>query len=136
MNSQGLALVEAEYAKLQECIDNLKETIDSNLSEQKEELETIHQSQISKLSIDIDQLKAEKMKLEEAIAANERANLLENERDWYKKEALHLDKVLEESKSECKELKMKLDESNNDRKWMKEQLEKLTKHNWALEMKK
>jgi chromosome segregation ATPase len=125
MNSQGLALVEAEYAKLQECIDNLKETIDSNLSEQKEELETIHQSQISKLSIDIDQLKAEKMKLEEAIAANERANLLENERDWYKKEALHLDKVLEESKSECKELKMKLDESNNDRKWMKEQLEKV-----------
>ncbi|KAL7511549.1 hypothetical protein ACHAXN_009664 [Cyclotella atomus] len=125
MNSQGLALVEAEYAKLQECIDNLKETIDSNLSEQKEELETIHQSQISKLSIDIDQLKAEKMKLEEAIAANERANLLENERDWYKKEALHLDKVLEETKSECKELKMKLDESNNDRKWMKEQLEKV-----------
>ena len=125
MNSQGLALVESEYAKLQECIDNLKETIDSNLSEQKEELEIIHQSQISKLSIDIDQLKAEKMKLEEAIAANERANLLENERDWYKKEALHLDKVLEESKSECKELKMKLDESNNDRKWMKEQLEKV-----------
>jgi chromosome segregation ATPase len=125
MNSQGLALVESEYAKLQECIDNLKETIDSNLSEQKEELEIIHQSQISKLSIDIDQLKAEKVKLEEAIAANERANLLENERDWYKKEALHLDKLLEESKSECKELKMKLDESNNDRKWMKEQLEKV-----------
>lgn len=125
MNSQGLALVEAEYAKLQECIGTLKETIDFNLIEQKEELEINHKTELRKLAIDLDRLKAEKTKLEDAIATNERANLLEHERDWYKNEALHLDKVLEESKSEGKELKKKLEESKNDRKWMKEQIEKV-----------
>jgi predicted RNase H-like nuclease (RuvC/YqgF family) len=51
---------------------------------------------------------------------------LENERDWYKKEAIHLDKVLEQTKAQNKELKEKLDESEADRKWMKEELEKVS----------
>ena len=84
-----------------------------------------HKAQVRKLNIEIEQLKLEKNKLEDSISTNERANLLENERDWYKKEALHLDKVLEDTKLENKELKDKLDECEVDRKWMREQIEKV-----------
>ena len=123
--SQAFKLVEQEYTKLQECIEDLADTINGTISEQKENMLLSHKAQVRKLNIEIEQLKLEKNKLEDSISTNERANLLENERDWYKKEALHLDKVLEDTKLENKELKDKLDECEVDRKWMREQIEKV-----------
>jgi chromosome segregation ATPase len=126
MNGEAYKAVELEYAKLQESIEDLAETINDNIAHQKEEIERSHKSQMRKLGREIEELKLEKSKLQESIANNERANLLENERDWYKKEAIHLDKVLEQTKAQNKELKEKLDESEADRKWMKEELEKVS----------
>ena len=125
IETQAFKIVEQEYTKLQECIDDLANTINGTISEQKEDMLLTHKSQLRKLSIEMEQLKLEKTKLEDSISTNERANLLENERDWFKKEALHLDNVLEKTKVENKELKAKLDESEVDRKWMKEQIEKV-----------
>lgn len=125
IESEAFKLVEQEYTKLQECIEDLADTINGTISEQKENMLLSHKAQVRKLNIEIEQLKLEKNKLEDSISTNERANLLENERDWYKKEALHLDKVLEDTKLENKELKDKLDECEVDRKWMREQIEKV-----------
>lgn len=125
IESQAFKLVEQEYTKLQECIEDLADTINGTISEQKENMLLSHKAQVRKLNIEIEQLKLEKNKLEDSISTNERANLLENERDWYKKEALHLDKVLEQTKIENKELIEKLDECEVDRKWMREQIEKV-----------
>lgn len=50
-------------------------------------------------------------------------------------EALHLDEVLEATNVRQKDLADRLDESEQDRKWMRGQVEKLTKRNWALEKK-
>ena len=125
IESEAFKLVEQEYTKLQECIEDFADTINGTISEQKENMLLSHKAQVRKLNIEIEQLKLEKNKLEDSISTNERANLLENERDWYKKEALHLDKVLEDTKLENKELKDKLDECEVDRKWMREQIEKV-----------
>lgn len=125
MDSRGFKLVEQEYAKLQDCIGDLADTINGTLADQKEEICASHETELAKLNIEIEQLKLEKAKLENSIMTNERANLLENERDWYKKEALHLDKLHEQTKAENKGLKGQLDENKNDNKWMKEQLEKV-----------
>ena len=125
IESEAFKLVEQEYTKLQECIEDLADTINGTISEQKENMLLSHKAQVRKLNIEIEQLKLEKNKLEVYMSTNERANILENERDWYKKEALHLDKVLEDTKLENKELKDKLDECEVDRKWMREQIEKV-----------
>lgn len=124
-DSQGFKLVEQEYAKLQDCIGDLADTINGTLADQKEELNHSYETEMLKLKFQIEQLTLEKVKLEDSIATNERANLLENERDWYKKEALHLDKQHEQAKAQNIDLKGQLDEIKNDNKWMKEQLEKV-----------
>ena len=90
MDSLGFALVESEYAKLRECIGDLGEAINATLSSQREELARTRKTELRRKDQIIETLKLEKSKLEESIATNERACLLENERDWYKKEALHL----------------------------------------------
>eukprot|EP00804_Cyclotella_cryptica_P009352 CCRYP_009010-RA/>CCRYP_009010-RA protein AED:0.46 eAED:0.46 QI:129/1/1/1/1/1/3/94/178 len=135
MNSQGYKLVETEYSKLQDCIGDLAEMMNGTLASQKEEIEKTHMSEMRKVKEELDNMKLEKTKLEESIATNERACLLETERDWYKKEALHLDKVLEQTNARQKELMERLDESEHDRKWMKVQIEQLTKSNWAFKRK-
>ena len=87
------------------------------------------------LQVEIESLTNERTRLEESIATNERACQLETERDWYKKEALHLDEVLEQTNVRLKELSDRLDESEQDRMWTKGQVEKLAKHKLAFEMK-
>jgi hypothetical protein len=90
MDSQSFKLVELEYSKLQDCIGDLGEMINGTLACEKEEIERTHKSAMRKINVELENMKLEKTKLEESIATNERACLLENERDWYRKEALHL----------------------------------------------
>lgn len=90
MDSQSFKLVEIEYSKLQDCIEDLAEMINETLANEKEEIERTHKSAMREVNVELENLKLEKTKLEESIATNERACLLENERDWYKREALHL----------------------------------------------
>eukprot|EP00970_Alexandrium_tamarense_P005140 scaffold835_cov202-Alexandrium_tamarense.AAC.15 len=135
MESESMLLVKTEYSKLQDAISDLGDTIQSSLERQKEVTQRAHNTDLQRLQVERESLKLEKSRLEESIANNERANLLENERDWYKKEALHLDKVLEQTKSRQNELMGELVESVQDRKWMKAQMEKITKHLWTMESK-
>ncbi|KAL3762128.1 hypothetical protein ACHAWU_001579 [Discostella pseudostelligera] len=84
---------------------------------------------------EIENLIHEKQLLEDSLASNERTSQLETERDWYKKEALHLDEVLEQSKVQQKKLTDQLFEREQDAKLMKRQVEKLMKRSRILEMK-
>jgi len=126
-----LQLVESEYLKLQVAIDDLGTSIDNTLNRQKEALDLSHQSEIAKCKLEIDNLIKDKHQLEESITSNERACQLEVERDWYKKEALHLDSVVEKMKAREK----KLNESLLDREQIKGRLHTLAKSNVAYEKK-
>ncbi|KAL7524826.1 hypothetical protein ACHAXR_002473, partial [Thalassiosira sp. AJA248-18] len=121
--------------KLQVAIDELGTAINGTLGRQKDDLARTHKTKMRKVQVEIEELTKEKTRLEESIATNERACQLETERDWYKKEALHLDEVLEQTNVRQKELVDRWDESEQDRKWMKGQVEKLTKYTRALEKK-
>ncbi|KAL9191378.1 hypothetical protein ACHAXT_001084 [Thalassiosira profunda] len=130
INSGCLQLVSNEYERLQGAIEGLGTAVEGSLGCQKHELETKHKIELSKAQENADALSKEKTRLEDSIAANERACQLEIERDWYKKEAshhaLHLDEVLEQTKAQQKDLSNRLEESEQDRKWLKGQVEKLT----------
>ncbi|KAL3826606.1 hypothetical protein ACHAXA_010531 [Cyclostephanos tholiformis] len=130
-NPLSLQLVASEYSKLQGAIDDLGTSIGSTLSRQKQDLERAYSSEISKVQAEIEILTNDKSRLEESIMTNERACQLQIERDWYKKEALHLDEVLEKMKVRQREIF----ESEHDREWMKRQMRKLAKKNAILERK-
>ena len=123
--TQSLQLVTSEYSKLQSAIDDLGTSINNTLGQQKQDLDRTHETEMRTLQVEIERLTNEKTRLEESIATNERACQLETERDWYKKEALHLDEVLEQTNVRLKELSDRLDESEQDRMWTKGQVEKL-----------
>jgi hypothetical protein len=84
-----------------------------------------------KVKVEIESLTKDKNCLEESIMTNERACQLEIERDWYKKEALHLDEEMEKMKVRQRQMI----ESKEDREWMKGRLRKLTENNAVLEKK-
>ena len=132
---QSLQLVTTEYSKLQSAIDDLGTSINNTLGQQKQDLARTHETEMRTLQVEIERLTNERTRLEESIATNERACQLEIERDWYKKEALHLDEVLEQTNDRLKELSDRLDESEQDRMWTKGQVEKLAKHKLAFETK-
>ena len=81
----------------------------------------------------VDELTKEKIQLQDSISTNERANQLETERDWYKKEALHLDETLQQTKAKMKELASKLESSQQEVTFLKGQVEKLTKEGGVLD---
>mmetsp|Transcript_42633 Transcript_42633/g.89440 ORF Transcript_42633/g.89440 Transcript_42633/m.89440 type:complete len:211 (-) Transcript_42633:601-1233(-) len=132
---RSIQLVTSEYSKLQGAIDDLGSAIGGTLGRQKEDLQRTNKTEMRKVQVEIENLSKDKTRLEESIATNERACQLETERDWYRKEALHLDEVLEQTRVKQKDLMDRLDESEQDREWMKGQLEKLTTQNWALAKK-
>ena len=127
ISQECLQLVKSEYDKLNSAIDDLGTNIGSTLDEQKHELERLHTAELHKVQVSAEELSKEKIQLQDSIATNERANQLETERDWYKKEALHLDEELEKTKAKMKELASKLESSQQEVNWLKGQVEKLTK---------
>ncbi|KAL7550267.1 hypothetical protein ACHAWF_013502 [Thalassiosira exigua] len=114
-----MELVTSEYEKLQVAIEDLGDAVKSTLGRQKDDLDRTHKTEMRKIQVEKETLSKEKVRLEDSIASNERACQLEIERDWFKKEALHLDEVLEQTKIRMKDLEDRLDESEQDKKWSK-----------------
>lgn len=120
---------------MEAAIDDLGMSIDNSLDRQKQDLDRTHKTEIEKAKAEIEILIHEKQLLEDSLASNERTSQLETERDWYKKEALHLDEVLEQSKVQQKKLTDQLFEREQDAKLMKRQVEKLQNRSRTLETK-
>ena len=122
VDPECLQLVTSEYSKLQSAIDDLGTSINNTLGQQKQELNCTHEAEMTTLQVEIERLTNEKTHLEDSIATNERACQLEIERDWYKKEALHLDKLLIRSKKRVKETTERMEEIEEDRNWLSKQV--------------
>lgn len=135
MHLFSIQLVTDEYSKLHEAIDDLGSAIQGTLGRQKDDINRGHKTEMRKVQVELEGLTKENACLEESISTNERACQLETQRDWYKKEALHLDEVLEQTKDKQKELVDRVDETEQDNKWLKGQVEKLTKRNAVLDQK-
>ncbi len=131
----SLQLVQSEYTELLAAIDALGTSISNSLERQKHDLERTHNVEMEKVQVEIENLKNEKQLLEESDATDERTRQLETERDWYKKEALRLDEVMEQGKVRQKDLTDKLCESEQQVKPMTRQVEKLIKYSRQLEKK-
>lgn len=64
---------------------------------------------------------------ETQIATDERLKRCEQERDWFKKEAIHLDKVVEKLQAEKKELQVRIDDIEQDKRFLSKRLTLMAK---------
>lgn len=78
-------------------------------------------------------LRAELDEKERSIAENEKVLQLEKERDWYKKEALHLEKVLLKTKKREHDLGERVELLDEDLTWHSNQLKIVMKQKNVLE---
>ena len=123
--SEGIALVSREYKNLTDTLVDLKAGIDSRVARERKEVELAQKVKINEKDVKMTTLQAEVDRLEAAVATNERANNLEVERDWFKRESLSLSDQLGVAERRATTLEKALEESNREREWLKEQLEKL-----------
>ena len=123
--SEGIALVSREYKNLTDTLVDLKAGIDSRVARERKEVELAQKVKINEKDVKMTTLQAEVDRLEAAVATNERANNLEVERGWFKRESLSLSDQLGVAERRATTLEKALEESNREREWLKEQLEKL-----------
>ena len=120
---QSYGLVQEQYTKLENAIQQFQESTSSLLASQKSCFLAASKSQLqNQIMPDIKALQETVETKERSIATDERLIRCQEERDWFKKEALHLDKTVEKLKREKKALQEKIQDLEQDKRWMEKQL--------------
>ena len=122
--TEGIALVSGEYQNLNQTLKELKSGIDKKVAREVSSSEAAIKIVINEKDLKVNELQSEVDRLEQVVATDQKANELEVERDWFKKESLHISGQLGEAKGRIAALEAALEESNREREWLKEQIEK------------
>ena len=128
-------IVKDEYKKLQLAINELGDKVSGVLQKQETEFLSAYRAHMRNVQKDFQDLRDDIDEKEKAIINNIKVKQLEKERDWYKKEALHLDQVLSKTKKREIELSEKVEELEEDRTWLSNQLKLIMKQKNILERK-
>ena len=120
---QSYGLVQEQYTKLENAIQQFQESTSALLASQKSCLLAASKSHLqNQIMPDIKALQETVEAKERSIATDERLMRSQEERDWFKKEALHLDKTVEKLKREKKALQERIQDLEQDKRWMEKQL--------------
>lgn len=127
ISPEDMKLVQVEYDKLREVIKQLDENVSNLLQAQENKFLVAYKNHARKITTDFTKLQAEIQGKEHAIQNHAYVKELEEERDWYKKEALHLDSMLTKSKSNEHSFREKVQQLEQDKEWLSNQLKELLK---------
>ena len=128
-----MKLVRDNYAKLQASISELGGKVSGVLQKQETEFLVAYRAHMRNVQKDFETLRHDIDEKEKAIENNVFVKHIEKERDWYKREALHLDQVLLKLKKKEAVLTEKVDELEQDRTWLSNQLKAVMKEKNTLE---
>mmetsp|Transcript_51126 Transcript_51126/g.61540 ORF Transcript_51126/g.61540 Transcript_51126/m.61540 type:complete len:175 (-) Transcript_51126:179-703(-) len=129
----GMASVREEYSKLSNAIGELGTKLSGVLGKQQSDFLGAYETHLHKIRTEFQTVRSDMEEREKSLAGNGRVNELEQERDWYKKEALHLDKLLIRSKKRVKETTERMEEIEEDRNWLSKQVKVVMKEKNALQ---
>ena len=128
-----MKLVKDENNKLQQAIQDLSHNISLVLSQQETNFLTYYQQHIKQIQGEFQILQTDIQEKEFDIKNNTYVKELEKERDWYKIEAIHLDKLVTKLKEENRYLNQRLMEVNDDTLSTKTHLKRMIREKDALE---
>jgi CII-binding regulator of phage lambda lysogenization HflD len=124
---ENMKLVQGEFDKLKMAIKGIDQNVSNLLQAQENEFLSVYKDHAKNIANDFKRLQTEIQVKELAIKNHEYVKELEKERDWYKKEALHLDSMLTKTKSNENSLQEKLEQLEQDKSWLSNQLKELLK---------
>jgi chromosome segregation ATPase len=134
-NFGSMELVRENYAQLQASISELGSKVSGVLQKQETEFLIAYRTHMRNVQKDFETLRHDIDEKEKAIQNHVLVKHIEKERDWYKREALHLDQVLLKLKKREIILVEKVDELEQDRTWLSNQLKTVMKQKNLLECK-
>jgi len=131
--SYSMDLVHEQYSKLQSAINELGEKVTGVLTKQENDFLGAYRTHMRNVQNDFNEIRLEVEEKERAIENNVKVKELEKERNWYRKEATHLDKVLQKTQINEEKLREKVEELEEDRSWLTKQLRIVMKQKATLE---
>jgi len=125
---QSYGLVQEQYAKLESAIQQFEDSTSNLLASQKDCFLAASKSHLhNEILPEIKSLQEMVEAKERAIATDERLMRCQEERDWFKEEALHLDKTVDKIQREKKAQQEKIQDLEQDKRWMEKQLKLLAR---------
>jgi len=97
------------HGKIGSVVSHLNEKIALVLQKQEKEFLAAYRAHMLSVQKELQQLRAKANEAELAMKKNEKIRSLEDERNWYRKEALRLDKFATAMKKDLKYMKEKLE---------------------------
>lgn len=129
---EGWGRVTDLKGQLMHVVNTLNEKVGGVLEKQEKDFLSAYRAHMFQVQKELQALRAKANEAELAMKKNEKIRSLEEERNWYRKEALRLDKFATAMKRDLKYMKEKLESIEDDRNWLERQLKGSKKSNKLL----
>ena len=124
---QRMDAVHENYAKLQDALVDIRQHMVEIVRQREEDFLLVYKQHLTIIQGKFCQLEAERAERELIHANNAPLQQMQQERDWYRREALHLDKEFQKERKLCTEYKHTLEGVQSDRLWLSKELKKVMK---------
>jgi cob(I)alamin adenosyltransferase len=127
-----MAIVREKHAQLHEVVGTLSEKISAVLGRQERDFLAAYRAHMYNVQKELHEMREKMQRNETAENKTEKVKKIEEERDWYRKEALRLDAFTANMTKDLKYMKEKLESIEEDRNWLEKQLKACKKQNKLL----
>ncbi|OWZ13121.1 hypothetical protein PHMEG_00013615 [Phytophthora megakarya] len=128
----AMAMVREKHAQLHDVVGSLSEKISAVLARQERDFLAAYRAHMYNVQKELHEMREKIHRNETVENKSEKIKKLEDERDWYRKEALRLDAFTTTMTKDLKYMKENLEAIEEDRNWLEKQLKACKKQNKLL----
>ncbi|KAF4133115.1 hypothetical protein GN958_ATG01886 [Phytophthora infestans] len=128
----AMAIVRQKHAQLHDVVGSLSEKISSVLARQERDFLAAYRAHMYNVQKELHEMREKIHRNETVENKSEKIKKIEDERDWYRKEALRLDAFTTTMTKDLKYMKENLESIEEDRNWLETQLKACKKQNKLL----
>ncbi|KAE9227772.1 hypothetical protein PF002_g13724 [Phytophthora fragariae] len=128
----AMALVREKHAQLHDVVGSLSEKISAVLARQERDFLAAYRAHMYNVQKELHEMREKIHRNETVENKSEKIKKIEDERDWYRKEALRLDAFTTIMTKDLKYMKENLEAIEEDRNWLEKQLKACKKQNKLL----
>ncbi|KAG1709471.1 hypothetical protein DVH05_020126 [Phytophthora capsici] len=128
----AMAIVREKHAQLHDVVGSLSEKISAVLARQERDFLAAYRAHMYNVQKELHEMREKIHRNETVENKSEKIKKIEDERDWYRKEALRLDAFTTTMTKDLKYMKENLGAIEEDRNWLEKQLKACKKQNKLL----
>ncbi|KAG7383999.1 hypothetical protein PHYBOEH_009672 [Phytophthora boehmeriae] len=127
-----MAIVREKHAQLHDVVGSLSEKISAVLARQERDFLAAYRAHMYTVQKELHDMREKIHRNETVENKSEKIKKIEDERDWYRKEALRLDAFTTTMTKDLKYMRENLEAIEEDRNWLEKQLKACKKQNKLL----